>query len=58
MTTFHTTDSEYRRYNDQPVEVLRPLTEAEADLHIVGPMYQVRFQDGREASAFEDEIRD
>ena len=53
---FNTTDSELRKYNGTEVEVIRPLTEDEADISDVGNMYKVRFSDGYERDAFEDEL--
>ena len=53
---FNTTDSELRKYNGTEVEVIRPLTEDEADIFDVGNMYKVRFADGYERDAFEDEL--
>ena len=53
---FNTTDSELRKYNGTEVEVIRPLTEDEADIFDVGNMYKVRFSDGYERDAFEDEL--
>lgn len=53
---FNTTDSELRKYNGTEVEVIRPLTKDEADIFDVGNMYKVRFSDGYERDAFEDEL--
>lgn len=53
---FNTTDSELRKYNGTEVEVIRPLTEDEVDVFDVGNMYKVRFSDGYERDAFEDEL--
>ena len=53
---FNTTDSELRKYNGTEVEVIRPLTEDEADISDVGNMYKIRFADGYERDAFEDEL--
>ena len=53
---FNTTDSELRKYNGTEVEVIRPLTEDETDIFDVGNMYKVRFSDGYERDAFEDEL--
>lgn len=53
---FNTTDSELRKYNGTDVEVIRPLTEDEVDIFDVGNMYKVRFSDGYERDAFEDEL--
>lgn len=40
----------------QRCTVVRPLTFEEADLYDTGPMYLLRFEDGEEASAYEDEL--
>lgn len=53
---FNTTDSELKKYNGTEVEVIRALTEDEADIADVGNMYKVRFYDGYERDAFEDEL--
>ena len=53
---FNTTDSELKKYNGTEVEVIRPLTEDEADIFDVGNMYKIRFNDGYERDAFEDEL--
>ena len=53
---FNTTDSELKKYNGTEVEVIRPLTEKECDIADVGNMYKVRFFDGYERDAFEDEL--
>lgn len=54
--TFNTTDTELIKYNGSKVEVIRPLTEKEADISDVGNMYKVRFKDGYESDAFEYEL--
>ena len=53
---FNTTDSELKKYNGTEVEIIRALTEDEADIADVGNMYKVRFYDGYERDAFEDEL--
>lgn len=53
---FNTTDSELKKYNGTEVEIIRPLTEKECDIADVGNMYKVRFYDGYERDAFEDEL--
>lgn len=53
---FNTTDSELKKYNGTEVEVIRPLTDKECDIADVGNMYKVRFYDGYERDAFEDEL--
>ena len=54
--TFNTTDTELSKYNGTDIEVIRPLTETECDIEDVGNMYKVRFADGYERDAFEDEL--
>lgn len=49
----------YEELNDRSgssVLVLRALTEKEVDINDVGPMYEVRFPDGYQCDAFEDEL--
>lgn len=53
---FHTTQTDYLRYNGTEVTVVRPLTEDEADIADVGKMYEVVFNDGVNSHAFEDEL--
>lgn len=52
----HGGDSELNFRTGQKCRVIRPLTEAEADISDVGPMYKVMFQDGFQTDAFEDEL--
>ena len=52
----HGADSSLNTRSGQKVEVLRPLTDKEADLFETGPMHRVRFPDGFESDAFEDEL--
>lgn len=54
--TFNTVDSELTKYSGTEVEVIRPLTDKECDIEEVGRMYRVRFYDGYERDAFEDEL--
>lgn len=54
--TFNTVDTELLKYDGQMVTVMRPLTEDEADIFDVGNMYKIRFSDGYETDAFEDEL--
>ena len=54
---FNTTDTELKQYNGTEVEVIRPLTEDEADIFDVGNMYKVKFYDGYVSDVFEDELR-
>ena len=44
---FNTTQSDLIQYNGTEVEVIRPLTEKEADISEVGNMYKVKFANGR-----------
>ena len=53
---FNTTDTELKKYNGTDVEIIRPLTEKEVDIEDVGNMYKVKFYDGYERDAFEDEL--
>ena len=53
---FNTTDSELKKYNGTEVEIIRPLTKEECDIEDVGNMYKVRFHDGYERDAFDDEL--
>lgn len=52
----HGSDSTWCERDGEVCEVLRPLTNDEADLFDVGMMYRVRFSDGVETDAFEDEL--
>ena len=52
----HGADSELNSRSGSKVEVLRDLTEAECDIDEVGRMYHIRFADGFETDAFEDEL--
>ena len=52
----HGNDSELNPRSGQTVEIIRPLTEKEADLIETGPMYKIRFPDGYIRDAFEDEL--
>ena len=49
-------DTEFWKYNNTEVYIIRPLTEKECDIEDVGNMYRVRFYDGYERDAFEDEL--
>ena len=53
---FNTTESGLKKYNGTEVEIIRPLTDKECDIEEVGNMYRVRFFDGHEQDAFEDEL--
>ena len=52
-------DSDLKKYDGKVCVVLRPLTKEEADIELeeIGPMYRIVFEDGREADAFEEELR-
>lgn len=52
----HNGDSKLNARTGQVVEVLRELTDREADIADVGRMFHVRFADGFETDAFEDEL--
>lgn len=52
----HGGDSQLNRRTGQTVVVLRELTEKEADITDVGRMFRIRFEDGFETDAFEDEL--
>ena len=52
----HGSDSTWCERDSEVCKVLRPLTDEEADLFDVGMMYRVRFSDGVETDAFEDEL--
>ena len=52
----HGNDSELNCRSGQEVEVIRSLTETECDIAEVGNMYKIRFADGMETDAFEDEL--
>lgn len=56
--TFNTTDKELLKYNGTDVEVVRLLTETECNIEDFGNMYKVRFADGYERDAFEDELEE
>ena len=52
----HGTDSDLCVRDGQKCAILRRLTKKEADMFEVGPMYKIRFLDGFETDAFEDEL--
>ena len=52
----HGQDTELNHRSGERVEIIRPLTEDEADIFDVGPMFRIRFADGTEVDAFEDEL--
>lgn len=53
---FTTTQSTLLSRNGQEVEVGRPLTLDECDIEDVGNMFKIKFEDGEEIDAFEDEL--
>lgn len=56
MFDSHGGDSQLNARTGQLVTVLRALTEKEADIDDVGPMFHIRFEDGYETDAFADEL--
>lgn len=54
----HGADSELRKYDGCSCKVIKELTKDEADIDDVGKMYTIRFKDGYETDAFEDELED
>ena len=46
----------YPERNGQTVTVIRALTDKEADLEEVGPMFKIKFADGIVTDAFADEL--
>lgn len=52
---FQTQQSDLRHLQAKACEIVRPLTLDEADEE-VGQMFKVRFDDGTEVDAFEDEL--
>ncbi len=55
--TFMTLDTRLSSHSGETVTVLRPLTEDEADIADVGPMFKVEFEGGFVESAFIDELQ-
>jgi len=53
----HGQDSELNCRSGQKATVLRPLTDEEVDIEDVGNMYKIKFEDGYERDAFEDELK-
>lgn len=49
-------DKVLKAHDGQVVTVLRALTDDEADRYSVGPMSKIRFEDGFECDAFDDEL--
>ena len=52
----HGNDSELNVRSGQEVEVIRELADNECDKAEVGNMFHIRFEDGYETDAFEDEL--
>lgn len=52
----HNADTELNSYSGKKITILSKLTEKECDIDEVGNMYHIRFEDGFETDAFEDEI--
>ena len=52
---FRSTDRDHAKY-DGEVEVIRPLTAKEADIHNVGKMFKCRARNGDTFDAFTDEL--
>ena len=52
----HGNDSALNNRSGQEVEVVRPLSATECDIDEVGNMFRIRFKDGFETDAFEDEL--
>lgn len=55
---FNTTDEDFLKYNGEEVEIIRPIAKTECDIGYVGNMYKIRFSDGSESTAFEDELEE
>ncbi len=53
---FKTTQSDLVKHNGLKFEIIRPLTEDEADINDVGNMYKIKLENGIEIDAFEDEL--
>ena len=52
----HGGDSGLNYRTGESCVIIRPVTQDEADIFDVGNMYRVRFSDGVERDAFEDEL--
>lgn len=52
----HGMDSFWKSRDGSTCTIVRPITSQEADIEDVGNMYRVRFNDGVETDAFEDEL--
>lgn len=56
MARFKTVDTDLVSRSGSVCTIVRRLTDDEADFNETGPMYAIRFPDGAEACAFEDEL--
>lgn len=54
----HGGDSTWNERSGQRCVAVRPLTRQECDIDDVGPMWRVRFEDGIETDAFQDELKE
>ena len=54
----HEADTTMNHLTGQEVEIIRPLTEDEADIEEVGMMYKCKFEDGEIRDCFDDELMD
>lgn len=52
----HNGDSQWNYRTGEICEIIRPLTEKEADIFDVGNMFRIQFSDGVVTDAFEDEL--
>ena len=53
---FQSTQSDLIQHNGKQLEIIRKLTEEEADLKDVGTMYKVQLETGEELDVFHDEV--
>lgn len=49
-------DSKLAKYDGCMCEIVRELTRDEADIDDVGKMFHIKFMDGYETDAFDDEL--
>lgn len=54
----HGGDSTWNNRSGQKCVAVRPLTPQECDIDDVGPMWRIRFEDGIETDAFQDELKE
>lgn len=54
----HGADSELTRRDGESIELLGKLDPSDYDECETGPMFHIRFEDGFETDAFEDEIEE